>query len=368
MQLQKRILICPLDWGLGHATRCIPIINLLLQKNAEVIIAADGRPYELLKQEFPSVEFIRFKGYNIQYSTHIPMALKMCFSIFSILKGVKEEHRLLQSIIKQYKIDIIISDNRFGLWSKHSKTIFITHQLMIKTPLGEKWLYRINLKYINKFNECWIPDEEGENNLSGDLSHKYELPKNASFIGLLSRFNVKSHLDESVLSSPTIAKKYDVMVIISGPEPQRTIFEKMILEQLVNEKVNALVVRGITEKGEKKINKKNFNQLVIVSHLKKNEMEKAIMESEIIIARSGYSTIMDMAALGKKAFFIPTKGQTEQEYLAQLLMDKGITYMQLQREFNLRKGLIESKKYKGFDRTANNHELDKRLALILNDK
>ncbi|MEO6901967.1 MAG: glycosyltransferase [Bacteroidia bacterium] len=367
MQLQKRILVCPLDWGLGHATRCIPIINLLLEKNVEVFIAADGRPYELLKLEFPTLAFIRLKGYGIQYSNHIPMVLKMGFSIFSILKGIKEEHKLLQQIIKQHKIDVVISDNRFGLWSKNTRTIFITHQLMIKAPFWEKWIHRTNLKFINKFNECWVPDEEGSNNLSGDLSHKYALPKSTVFIGLLSRFNLKTKADNAPLDSTLISKKYDVMAIISGPEPQRTFFEKIILEQLLKEKVKALVVRGITEKEEKKSIKRNFNELVIVSHLKSNEMQEAIEQSELIIARSGYSTIMDMAALGKKVFFIPTKGQTEQEYLAKRLMDNGISYMQPQREFDLRKGLLESKKYKGFDKTAYNYELDKKLTLILNE-
>lgn len=367
MQLQKRILVCPLDWGLGHATRCIPIINLLLKKNAEVIIAADGRPYELLKQEFPTLEFIRLKGYNVEYSIHIPMALKMCFSIFSILKGIKEEHQLLQQIIKQYKIDVVISDNRFGLWSKNIKSIFITHQLMIKAPFGEKWLYRFNLKFINKFNECWIPDDEGINNLSGDLSHKYPLPKNAFFIGVLSRFNLKTTTDDPLLHTTISSKKYEVMVIISGPEPQRTVFEKIILEQLTKEKVKGLVVRGVSEKEEQQIIKTDFNDLLIVSHLKTKEMQEAIEQSDLIIARSGYSTIMDMAALGKKAFFIPTNGQTEQEYLAQLLMDKKIAYMQPQGKFDLRKGLLESKKYKEFDKTANTHELDKKLTLILKE-
>jgi spore coat polysaccharide biosynthesis predicted glycosyltransferase SpsG len=295
------------------------------------------------------------------------MVLKMFFSIFSILKGIKEEHALLQQIIKQHKIDVVISDNRFGLWSKSSKTIFITHQLMIKAPFGVKWLYRINLKYMNKFNECWIPDEEGSKNLSGDLSHKYPLPKNAFFIGLLSRFNLEKKEDGHLIGSTVISIKYDVMVIISGPEPQRTVFEKIILEQLLKEKVKALVVRGVTETEEEKIIKTNFNHLVIVSHLKANEMRQAILQSDLIIARSGYSTIMDMAALGKKIFFIPTNGQTEQEYLAQLLMYKGIAYMQSQTEFDLTKGLLESKKYKGFDKAANNQQLDKKLTLILEE-
>ncbi|OFY83220.1 MAG: hypothetical protein A3F72_03380 [Bacteroidetes bacterium RIFCSPLOWO2_12_FULL_35_15] len=351
----KRILICPLDWGLGHATRCIPVIRLLIKKNAEVIIAADGRPFELLKQEFPDLEFVRFEGYDIQYPEKGSMVWKMILSISKILKGIKAEHQQLDKLITDHKIDGVISDNRYGCWSKKVKSVFVTHQLMIKTPFAENILHKIVLSYIKKFNECWVPDFEGVNNLSGDLAHKYPLPANIFYIGPLSRFTKEK----------TASFEYDVMAIISGPEPQRSLFEKIMLKQLSKTNLKALLVEGKTEM-EQKI--ENHGNVKISSHLRSNEMQDAISRSKIIIARSGYSTIMDLAMLGKRALFIPTPGQTEQEYLAELLMQKNSAYSKSQEKFDLEKALKESENYKGFDAIGTNNDLEKRIDLILFSK
>ncbi len=357
MHTRQRILIAPLDWGLGHATRCIPIIRLLVKKNAEVIIAADGRPLELLKREFAELEFIRLKGYAITYPKKGGMIWKMFFSIPRILVGINTEHKALKKIIKEKSIDVVISDNRFGLWNKEVKSIFITHQLMIKSPFAEKLLHRINIRYINKFTECWIPDTEGANNLSGDLSHKYPLPTNAFFVGALSRFASPLTLSKG---EGTIGEN-DIMAIISGPEPQRTVFEKIILVQLLKINLKVLIVCGKTEE-QKNVNLKQ--NVKIVNHLSSDEMQEALLNSKIIIARSGYSTIMDLATLGKKVIFIPTPGQTEQEYLAEELKQKKIAIYQKQSEFNLEQALLESENYKGFEAIASNNLLEGRIDLL----
>ena len=211
-----KILVAPLDWGLGHATRCIPIIKYLLEKKCEVVIGADGRPLQLLQKEFSALEFVVMPGYNISYPKDGSMVLKMAIQIPKILTGIKHEHELLKKIIKEKKIDAVISDNRFGLWSGEVPCVFITHQLMVKSPFGEKIIHQLNKNYISKYSECWVPDHSGENNLSGDLSHKFSLPKNVKFIGALSRFT-----NEFILQ-----KKYDLLIILSGPESQRTVFEK----------------------------------------------------------------------------------------------------------------------------------------------
>lgn len=353
---KKRILICPLDWGLGHATRCIPVIRLLLEKNAEVIIAADGRPLELLKKEFPQLEFIYLKGYNIQYPEKGSMILKIFFSVPKIFFGIYKEYLSVKKIIRIKKIEVIISDNRFGCWNKKIKSVFITHQLMVKTPFAEKLLHRLNLYFIKKYDECWLPDFAGTENLSGDLSHKYTLPKNAFFVGPLSRFN-------SVITREVLPKQSfdEIMVIISGPEPQRTIFEKLILEQTRQTNLKALIVCGKTELEQKK---ETTGNIEIVNHLKADEMQNAILNADIIIARSGYSTIMDLVTLGKKAIFIPTPGQTEQEYLAEYLMSKKIAYCVSQKQFNLSNALLESINYKGFEAIEKINELEKRINLL----
>ncbi|MDF2437368.1 MAG: glycosyl transferase family 28 [Bacteroidota bacterium] len=339
MQHPKRILICPLDWGLGHATRCIPIIRELLENGLHVVIAGEGRSLELLKTEFPSLAFIELHGYNITYPEKGSMILKMLFSIPKLIHGIKQEHQAIQKIVIENKIDVVISDNRYGCYASGVKNIFVTHQLMIKAPFLEGLIHNKILSYIKYFDECWIPDNETAPFLSGDLSHKYKLSNHAYFIGPLSRF---SKINE--------VKKFDITVIISGPEPQRTIFEKLIIAQIKKTDLKTLIVQGKPEEKEEFQRKKN---IFVIPHLNSRELESAILASDIVISRSGYSTIMDLAILNKKAIFIPTPGQTEQEYLAEYLKEKGIAYFQEQSKFDLNEALKQSEKFTGFTGSYN---------------
>jgi UDP:flavonoid glycosyltransferase YjiC (YdhE family) len=361
MPQKKRILICPLDWGLGHATRCIPVIQLLLQKDAEVLIAGSGRSLALLKKEFPALTTIDLPGYDIQYSNG-SLALKIFLSTPKVFKAISREHEELEKIIREKKIDLVISDNRFGLWNKQVKTIFITHQLYIKAPIGERLLYRINRYYINKFTECWIPDVAGSANLSGDLSHPYPMPVNAFFIGTLSRF--RSMPVSIVKPAFPLKKEYDVLVILSGPEPQRSIFEQIIIDQAARIPLNFLIARGVTELAQTMETKNNLD---IVSHLTAAELKEVLLISSVIVSRSGYSTIMDLAALKKKAIFVPTPGQTEQEYLAQRCMKMGFAYTETQGAFDLKRALTEVETYNGFEGFKEPEEkaLEKRMNLLL---
>jgi UDP-N-acetylglucosamine transferase subunit ALG13 len=328
----------------------------LLKQNAEVIIAADKRPLELLKQEFPTLQFVTLKGYEINYPKSGSMALSMLFSIPKILKGIKREHIELENIVDKYAIDIVISDNRYGCWSKKVKSIFITHQLMIKSPFGEKLLHKKVLNYLKNYNECWVPDvSDSTFNFSGDLAHQFPLPDNTYFIGLLSRFNPPEQFEYT----------YDVMAIISGPEPQRGIFKYLLLQALQKTNLKSLIVCGETE-SDWEI---ELNDLVTIkSHLPSNEMRKAILNSKIIISRSGYSTIMDLAILNKKAIFIPTPGQTEQEYLAGMLMNKQMAISQNQTNIDIPKAIKESEKYSGLKMHGDNSILKSRIEFMLSSK
>ena len=337
MKTKKRILVAPLNWGIGHATRCIPIIKELLFHDFEVVIAADGRPLHLLNTEFPELEIIRLAGHNIRYSTRLPMSINILLQTPKIIWGIKKENSYINNLIKDYKIDAIISDNRYGLYTNKIPCIFITHQLKIQSPYFSKFIQRINYKYINKFNTCWVMDCE-KNNLAGNLSKPKNLPNNTLYIGNQSRFEYQES-----------KKKYDFLAIVSGPEPQRTILEKGLIKALKNREEKSLIVLGKPESN----NAKEIGNLTIQSHLNAKELNKAILSSELIICRSGYSTIMDLAKLKKRAFFIPTPGQTEQEYLAKLFKDKKICYSQKQDQFDFEKGIIESKKYSGFVESKN---------------
>ncbi len=309
-----RVLVSPLNWGLGHAARCVPLIRQYQKNGNEVVIAADGASLEFLRTEFPELHSIILPSYKIQYSKSKTQVWAMLKSLPAIIYGIYREHYWLKKLISSQHFDLVISDNRFGLWSNKTKCIYITHQLMVKMPKSMKWLekpvWRFHRFFINNYNECWIPDFEGNENLSGDLSHKYPLPQNACFIRPLSRFS-DIKVDKSV-------KCFEIVAIISGPEPQRTIFEKQIISKYENSEQKTLIVCGLPQNKTAATTKGN---LTIVPHLPDNELAAYLIAATKIISRSGYSTIMDLHALKclQKAEFIPTPGQTEQEYLYCLL-------------------------------------------------
>lgn len=338
MKTKKRILVCPLDWGLGHATRCIPVIHELQKQGAEVVIAADKRPLELLKQEFPRLQFIVFPGYDIAYPENGSMVLRMTLSIPKILRKIREEKKLLKEIVRKEKIKGVISDNRYGLGITEVPTVLMLHQLMIKSPFGESILHQITLNYVKQFSFCWVPDFTGEFNLSGDLAHQYPLPDNADFVGALSRFS-------SFQKNEEIEKQYDLLVIISGPEPQRTVFEKLIVQQVESLPQRTLVVLGKPEHKEKT---DRIGNAEIISHLNAEQLFNAISASELVLTRPGYSTIMDLAVMKKKAIFVPTPGQTEQEYLGNLYHQKKLHLCVKQNELDVAKAIEQVSVFNGF--------------------
>ena len=284
----------------------------------------------MLRAEFPTLQFLHLKGYRIRYSNHKRfLPIKILWQLPKILNTVIKEHRWLKKTIIKHSIDAVISDNRYGLWTKRIPAVFITHQLQIKGP--NKWIERVlrkvNYQQINKFQNCWVPDYCNSPNLAGKLSHPIKLPSiSVEYIGALSRFTLNT--------KSTII--YDVMILVSGPEPQRTIFEKLVTRQLVNFTGKALLVRGLPAENEIP---KSFEQLTIVNHLPAIEIAAAIQASNFVISRAGYTTIMDMVKLGKKCILVPTPGQTEQEYLAFNLQDQGICMAAKQQHFNLEKCL-----------------------------
>jgi len=301
-----------------------------------VIIGADKKPLALLQQEFPSLPFIVIAGHPISYRNKNNFS-SLFFESLKFYKYIKKEHRFIDKIISNNNIDIIISDNRYGLWSKKAKSIIITHQLYIKSPIASTIIHHKIEKLIANFDECWIPDHEKTPNLSGDLSHVKPFKQKHRFIGALSRFS------RQLVKTEKEIYKYDFIAIISGPEPQRTSFENIILKQLNETDLKAIIVRGLPSNNSE-LETKNLN-IASFNHLATHELLSKIQESKVVICRAGYSSIMDLATIDKKAILIPTPGQTEQEYLAEYHFNNGNFYTQTQDDFNLNKALVEVEKY-----------------------
>nr|WP_299890436.1 glycosyltransferase [uncultured Lacinutrix sp.] len=332
--IKKRILVAPLNWGIGHATRCIPIINWLIEHNFEPIIASDGEALQLLKTEFPDLIHETLPAYNIKYTKKgSDLKWKLLAQTPKMLKAKKAEKKTTKQLINKYNLSGIISDNRLGVRNKNVPSVFITHQLNVLSGNTSALSTKIHNDIMKKFDSVWVPDFKNEPNLSGKLGHlNNETKINVTYLGPLSRL----HKTET-------KTEYDIMVLLSGPEPQRTILADKLFETLKYFEGNILFVKGKIE-AEQTVSK--INNFTIYNFMTSKALEQAINSSELIISRSGYTTVMDLAKLGKKAFFIATPGQFEQEYLAENFDKLGIVPTCNQEHFKLSQ-LEKVNDYKG---------------------
>lgn len=320
---KKRILVCPLGWGLGHASRDIPIIDSLQKNGHEIIVAGDELQLTLLSQRFEGVKTVLFPSFKVRFSKGQNQLLPLLWIALRLPYHIIKEHLILKRLVRQLKVDVVISDNRFGLWNADVKTILITHQLKVFFPRPFGILEPIGARFIRfiaeKFDSCWIPDYLDSNNLAGELSHPKKLPSNASYIGILSRF--------SGLSTIQLPIAWELVGVVSGPSPHREMFIAEIEKLSRKYSIKTLIIKGNPNEGDSIIEQ---NGIGYAGHLSDTEFASAVKSSKYLICRAGYSSIMDMVALGVKCLMVPTPGQTEQEYLADYLSNKGLfkTYEQ----------------------------------------
>lgn len=317
------VIVCPLNWGIGHATRCVPIVRQLLIHGYQPVLASSGQALELLKRTFPELAHEELPDYQIKYQKKGSFSLKIAKLIPSILKAIKKERQATEDLVKKYAAVGVISDNRFGCRSKKVPSIFITHQIRVLSPVGQRLLRALNKKHINKFDACWIPDFEGDKSLTGKLSKPYKSIKKVEYLGALSRLQPQA---------PSSTDGFQYLALLSGPEPQRSILEDILKEELKAYSGKSVLIRGVFE-GESKLTVEG--QLTIQDYALDAELEKLISDSKVVISRSGYSTVMDLCQWGKRAIMIPTPGQTEQEFLSERMDKKGYVPNNAQTTFNL---------------------------------
>lgn len=329
----KKILVAPLNWGLGHATRCIPIIEALENNGYTPIIASDGVALQMLQKEFPHLQSLELPSYHIEYAKNGAFfKWKMIKNSPKMIDAILQEKKTIRQWIDEYDISGIISDNRLGVYSKKIPSVFITHQLNVLTG-NTTWISsKVHQRIIKKFSQCWIPDVETKPNLSGKLGHLENPESNIKYIGPLSRLHKRP-----------VDKKYDLMVILSGPEPQRGMLEEQLTNEMGLFKGKVIFIKGKIEP-EQKV--EQIDNVTYYNFMNTEQLENTFNESEIVLCRSGYTTIMDLAQLGKKAFFIPTPGQYEQEYLAKKLKKEGLVPFAKQEDFRI-ENLLEIDLFKG---------------------
>jgi uncharacterized protein (TIGR00661 family) len=332
--MKKKVFIAPLNWGLGHATRDLPLIKELINKNFEVFVGANGRSLELLKREVPECRFIDFPDYPIKYPRTRFFVTRFMSVIFpQMLTAMFREGRALRDLQKKYKFDFIISDNRFRY--------LISHQLRYKLPFPinkMEWLPEyFNSVFFNRYDKIIVPDTGKENNFTGELAHRMRFIPEEKLIysGILTD-----------LSKPSIQKESDIdfLIIVSGPEPQRTKLELLIMQQIHALEGNVIAALGKPESNYK-ITKGNAT---IYSFLNRERIADCMSRAKFIIGRPGYTSVMEMVELGKKALFIPTPGQVEQVYLAQHYMAQGWCYCVQQSRLDLVKDVPKALSFSGF--------------------
>jgi uncharacterized protein (TIGR00661 family) len=354
--LQKPYVVYALlDWGLGHTTRSIPIIKHLIELNYNILVACNSNQKAVLIKEFPEISFKELEGYELRYATKGWLTiLYIILQIPKILIKINRENRWIRGLLLDHKPDFIVSDNRYGFYSSKIPSIFVTHQLNIRTGLGswaDKLIRFFNYRFINRFTICWVPDFAETENLAGPLSHPTQLPNvPVQWLGALSRFK---HCDPS-------PGKTDVLIILSGPEPQRTLLEKKILADAILLKHQFVLVRGLPGNSDA-LN--TSAHIKVFNYLSAFELNNYLCNASFVIGRSGYTSIMDYMKVGVKAILIPTPGQSEQQVLAHHMQQSGLALSIQQNEFSLSNALEKAAE---FSYKKHNWDMD-RYKIVINE-
>lgn len=351
---KKKILVAVLDWGLGHASRSIPVIAELLRQDVEVIMASSGRAGLLLQMHYPELLYLDCPAYDVHYR-----GVNLYWGIFrqlpKIYRTILKEKRWFNRVVRSHGLDAVISDSRFGCYQASISSVMLTHQLQLQ--LHPHWLSKIvnyfYKQWLSRFKYIWVPDKPG--GLSGVLSSPSPFPQ-TTYLGCISRFcRVNQPLN------------LDLLILLSGPEPQRTYLEERILAQLKHiSEIKVKLVQGITDQ-EKQWTLKDH--IEVVSYLSGDDLQQALAESEIVLCRSGYSSLMDLAAMQKQAIIVPTPGQPEQEYLAdRCQMNDWAVVVPNQSTLDIKEALIiahSSKQKVGFPQLTTGQVLKKSIAQFL---
>lgn len=352
-----KVLFGVCSWGLGHATRDLPLIKGIIEAGHQITIVARGRSLNLLKEELGnSCCYLEIPDYSSPYSKK-DFSVPKFLSYFPVyMNQVIREHKRIKKLVRREGYERIVSDNRFGIHNREIPSYFISHQLRFLAPgrvkLFEMATEGFNYSFFkNSFTKFLVPDFK-EDFLSGDLSHnlKYFKERQVEYLGILSDLRKRK-----------VRQDIDYFISVSGPEPQRSIFEHKVLEQAPRLKGKVVVALGKPEAPQER----GSSELRIFGYLNRREQEDVMNRAKLIIARPGYSTLMELVALGKKALFVPTPGQTEQVYLAKYHRKQGNFYSVGQDSLNLDRDVEEAKRYQGIKGKVEPEETVKKFMSVV---
>lgn len=312
--MKRKVLFAVLNWGLGHATRSEPIISGLISRGQEVSIASSGLALSYLKLRFPALDFLYLPDNEVRY-TQRGASIGLLKRALIQKKLNSRQHKWTTALLKDQKFDLIISDNVYGVYHNAIPSILITHQLKPLSPFLSRKIAKEIASWINRFEEVWIPDL-GEQGISGDMLQNSDVTIPKRFLGNISRF--KFH---------NTKKDIEKLAIISGPEPQAGIFQEIVMQKLRHHTGRNLIASSLKQP--------TIPGNVEYAALDKNQnLNELALRSDLIICRSGFTSLLDILKIGGNALIVPTPDQPEQEYLAQRMKDLGLMSSMNQKEFN----------------------------------
>ncbi len=294
----KTILLSPLNWGMGHVARCVPLIHQLIQQENRIIIACNESQKQIFLSYFPLLDYENHEGYPFKFNGKGNFGKDLFLNFFKLTKRLKLEKKEVEKLVTKYKIDVILSDHRYGFISQKCTSIFITHQLNLPVLRHSKLVDHIHKKLINPFDFIWILDTP-ESKFAGKLSRN-KIFENIEYIGPYSRFSLYDQQEKTI----------PLVVIISGPEPYSKQFFKQQFE-IANKKKDKTIFIVPSHYPTKS----QFEQIEIIPSSDWKLTDNIILKAKKIVSRSGYSTIMDLNVLETESELFATKGQKEQEYL-----------------------------------------------------
>ena len=334
-ETKKNILVNVLNWGLGHAVRSSVIIRRLKEDGHRVYIASDGIALRFLQKEFPELPSYELPAYGIDYKRS-SILLNVLVKTPKILGAIIKEKHITNQLCKSLDIDLLISDNRLACYNNKVESIYISHQLEL--PIQNRILAffanGVHRLFIRQYHHCCIPDLIGHLKLAGRLSQASSIKK-VTYLGILSELKTNS-----------IEKDIPVLAVLSGPEPQRSHLEQLLIQESKALRIQLTIIRGT----DRKQATNSHEYLSSYDLLDRKEIQHLMDRSEIVISRSGYTSLMDIYAQPTKVFFIPTPGQWEQEYLAKHWAENFETNFSAQKSFSL-KAAVEQASYPDFSKT-----------------
>ncbi len=295
---QKRILISPLNWGMGHVARCIPLVQTFLDNGNTVFAAVSEEQGAILRAYFPSIELVNHEGYPFVFHGKGNFSLDLARQFKQLNKRLLDEQEQTELLVNELAIDVVISDHRYGFRSKNVPSILLTHQLNLPVRWYEGWVQKMHDKFLRCFDEIWIPDTI-DSSLAGNLSQNTK-GFNCAYIGALSRFQ---------LNAIPEMKTIDSVIIASGPAVYAEQFIREQLKKLLDPENTVIIAAPdvLLNMGELPVSTQSSADW--------KTSDTSILHAKKVISRCGYSTLMDLSVLKVPFSLTPTPGQREQEYL-----------------------------------------------------